>query len=158
MSEFYKELIDKTMENIKREGWSAFCIGAGEDSPPFTYTVGLSLMYDHPDLIIFGLDANTSHNLLANAIDIIKEGNSIETNIDIHDIAGGGYPCRFLPVSLEKANEYMFQTKNIHKMLQEKQYSAMQLVWPDSDGNFSWENGAELEIIPMQPIIGEYKF
>src|SRR5262249_53986273 len=65
---------EEIAEVVRQFGWYAASISDHE--PPFLYTIGLMQSFNHPDLILFGLDADNTHALFSQLVDDIRAGKS----------------------------------------------------------------------------------
>lgn len=63
-------------ETIRRYGWALQAVLAGEDSPPFVYTVGLS-GFGHPELILFNTNQATAASVLNDLGELVRAGHEL---------------------------------------------------------------------------------
>ena len=54
-------------DNIRKHGWHCTSVGGGggDDTPPFSYTIGLMDTFGHPERVIFGFGLNLAHGILS---------------------------------------------------------------------------------------------
>jgi uncharacterized protein DUF4262 len=131
----------KIQDDIERVGWSVVAV---MDNPPFAYTVGLTESYDHPELIIYGIGAKNAHQILANAVQHIKEGEVYRAGGKYSEILDG------YDVEFRVHQEYPLTAATSYYRALGKDWEALQLVWPDADGNFPGEEGMDPEFEEVQ--------
>jgi hypothetical protein len=51
----HDELLFDLHGRIERDGWTAMHVEAGHDNPSWSYTIGLTESFDHPELVVVGL-------------------------------------------------------------------------------------------------------
>jgi hypothetical protein len=142
---------DEFAEDVRRYGWSMVTIN--DHKPCFQYTVGLMQTCNHPELIIFGLDANNAHTLFSELVSNVRSGQSYaEPGIYTVAIGEGRHRVGFRrahptqhPVYLGYAMGFL---TNIGRM---GELEAMQAFWPDAAGKFPFEAGCELAVFELQP-------
>lgn len=77
---------------MKQYGW--ICTGVPGKA---MYTVGLLDVFGHPEMMVHGLNPNTIHGLLVQAVESqIKKGYRFEPGI--HDNIAEGYPAKLIEV------------------------------------------------------------
>ena len=103
-----------------------------------SYTSGL-VKYDHPELLLTGLDPVLAQGLLRAAVAAVESGNQF--------VPGSRYPglvrnydIEVRPVSRFQ-HQVLEQTSRAYEILGLKSWSAAQLVWPDADGSYPWDWG-----------------
>ena len=154
MDENIKRLLDQTIERIKKNGWTGIGIGADtESTPPFpsyTYSVGLTSTYEHPELVIFGVPFEIAMGILGDAAKRVRDGTLVCTDGGSDDRLVQGFPVVFRTVPADAIREHL----RIADVLEhDAPLSALQIIWPDPNGKFPWENGADPHYALMQPLL-----
>jgi len=140
-------LISQVVEwvELKNDIFIISVIGS-DKSPPFSYTVGMERNFSHPEILIFGLDADISKRILNGIKDLVKEGLKIEED----QRTKGVFP-EFDAIfkSLSKP-----EIDNLLKVAiwyyRSSTFRAMQCVWPDDKNIFPWEEGYNERFREMQ--------
>src|SRR5262245_20346365 len=73
-------------EVVRSRGW--YGISVSDHSPPFLYSVGLMKSCDHPELIVFGLNAQASAALFEEIISKINSGETFDEPAVHPDVLG----------------------------------------------------------------------
>lgn len=141
MDDFVKAMLSKVLDDVQRVGWHMTGVFPTKDDPPGTpswaYTTGLAQSKGHPDLIVFSLPFDIAHGVLASAVDVIDEGRAMWPGEDIGEVLVG-YPVRTVEVPREGAEEHMGITSWFSDR---KPFNALQIVCPDKDRRFPWDEG-----------------
>jgi len=131
-------------------------IGSPGGSPDFTYTIGLQLSVDHPDLIIIGLPFDSSAQYLGHAFHSIDKASfrfkpGQQLNNFISD-----YPMAVVQCRADVFDTHLCQAKFLYEGLNppfRKPLSAFQLVFCDKQRRYPWDAGYTKEKCP-QPLLG----
>ncbi|MFH9073552.1 DUF4262 domain-containing protein [Streptomyces alboflavus] len=123
----------KIHSDVAAQGWSwIWVFDPAAERPPFTYSIGFGSSFDHPEVVVAGLPEETSGSVLSSVHAMLAEGNAYgdgDTSGDIlegFDVQFRAIPQGLLTSSLAQASVFYG----------ERPFSALQLVWPDGDGNF----------------------
>ena len=124
-------------------------VAEGEDGEsPFAYTVGLAAI-DQPELIVFGLDAVTSHGILNSmAMTTIKE-NVRWLPGPSDQVFGGGVAALLIEVT--DSREHLTVANAIFARPGQDPLPALQAVYPDRQGRWPWEDGST---VADDPVLG----
>ena len=131
-----KEFDQKLLKTLEEWGWFVLSVGAGDSEPAFSYSIGLYEHFKHPEIILFGLDFGVMHRLINDAAGKIKEGYRYEDRRRESDLLKD-YECEF---RLVRPKRYVGLLNYAIWYYHGKEFPALQLVWPDSKGNFPWES------------------
>lgn len=139
---------------IDRYGWSCYYIFGGP-GPPWLYTIGLVERWDHPELIVFGLDQDSAHGMVTRAVELIESGAAPT----LGRAAGeqlDGFPVAFLGVDdryWREPSDYFLGWLDFYGAVGRRlEPRAIQLVW-SHEGRFPWEQGFSSRLLPLQPIL-----
>jgi len=142
---------DEIAEVVREHGWYALYISDHE--PPFLYSIGLMQTCDHPELIVFGLDAGNAHALLSGLIRGIRAGQSFaEPGVYTVNIGGADHRvgCRCVHPT-QHALYLGFTMGFCRKTGHVGGLEAIQVFWPDTAGKFPFEIGCDLGVFRLQP-------
>ncbi|MDX6749384.1 DUF4262 domain-containing protein [Geminicoccaceae bacterium 1502E] len=142
--------VDEARAAIEEFGHVVMTIGAGEGEPPFAYSVGLARL-NLPEILVMGLDADTMHGLVNNAVYMMREsGEPFEEGARVDGIARG-YPVVFRRIGHTAAQEYL----RVASVFYGDGFTAMQMVWPDAEGRMPTEPGFDQRFRPDQILLFE---
>jgi hypothetical protein len=139
--------IDKDIAEI---GWTVMGI---EAKPPFCYTIGLQRNYQHPELIVFGLKYEIAHTFLNQIGFSIQAGESYIPGLK-YDTLAQGFDTQFIEVLPHHFREYLGTLVGYYQYLDDAtSLKALQLVWPDPQNRFPWEEGHDKKFLDFQPLL-----
>jgi hypothetical protein len=136
---------------VQQYGWYAASIY--DHNPPFLYSIGLMQTYNHPEFIVFGLDAKNAYALLSALIQSIRAGQSFAQS-GVHTVSVGGNDHRvgFRPVHQTQHPLYLrFAMGYCRHIGRWGELQTIQLFWTDSQGKFPFDVGCNLDMYRLQP-------
>ena len=147
-NEYDKELIAQ----IEQVGWYNVHVAEENGFPAYAFSIGHFFKQNHPELIVVGLPPEVAHQLLNIAVvKIVGAKEEIEPYKKYDDFTEN-LTVAFVPVSLEYYGEYLGYANWYYGALP-KPYPAMQMVWPDREGKYPWEQGYDKRFLQLQPIL-----
>ncbi|SMB95188.1 hypothetical protein SAMN00120144_1884 [Hymenobacter roseosalivarius DSM 11622] len=143
--------------DVKEYGWHVGAIEANTATPAFAYTIGLWENFKQPEIICFGLPTKTLHLILNDAGEWIRGGKTIELAVDNFDILEA-VPVQFRQVEEENIADYFGYGRWFYDY---KDFPAIQLIWPDRDKNYPWNENYDEQYEFAQPMLDrklDFKF
>jgi hypothetical protein len=118
--------------------------------PRFSYTVGLWHSFEQPEVVVFGLPEDVAHELLNEIADEAAEGRRFVAGTR-HDDLLQGYPVRFLAIDEAVRDEHCGVANWAYAG---EPFTAVQLVYPDKQGRWPWDESTRQGFRKGQPVIG----
>lgn len=143
----------KVIDDVAKHGWHVINVMEEGNLPGFSYSIGLTHTFEHPEVIVFGLKHSFLHQIVNNIGDEIRAGKSFQAGSDYEDILEG-YPCRFRQVPQAIFPKYVGWAIWFHQQ-NGAEFSVLQCVWPDREGRFPWEPSCHAEVKEVQPILDQ---
>ena len=142
---------EEIAEVVRQHGWYAASIG--DHQPPFLYTIGLMQTQNHPEFIVFGLDAENAHALFSQLVRDIKAGRSFsKPGVYAVNIGGDTYQVGFRQVHPTQHELYLgFALGYCRHIGRWGELEAIQVFWPDGDGKFPFDVGCNVDVYALQP-------
>lgn len=133
---------------IRRHGWAIEYIGGGccsvpdcdggdDEGPPFAYTVGLFGL-GHPELLVFGLDPQTTHALFD---DLGNRVRADETLVPGLLLTFDRWEHRVVPEEVPNPGEIVFSANRFYQRPADYSVPVLQLSYDDFAGRFPWDPG-----------------
>jgi hypothetical protein len=159
----YDEFDRQTIESVLEHGWQVILVASdagcsdpehedhsaddhGEPGPAFAYTVGLGHRFEHPELLMSGLDHRVMHRALNEVARRIMNGRRLAAGDALEHVLAG------VPVAIEDvAEEALQETVTWSGWFHRRQPEALAIVWPDRRGVFGWQPGAPGVLDDLQP-------
>lgn len=142
---------EEIAEIVREHGWYAANISDHE--PPFLYSIGLMQTLNHPEFIMFGLEAENSHALFSQLVRDIRAGQSFaEPGVYTVNIRGDGHQVGFREVHPTQHELYLgFAMGYCRHIGRWGELAAIQVFWPDSTGKFPFDVGCAVDVYQLQP-------
>ncbi|TDB84086.1 DUF4262 domain-containing protein [Micromonospora fluostatini] len=144
------EFFDNQQQHIDRFGWAVTAVlpFTGETDTHIAYTVGLT-EHDVPELVIAGLEPHIAHALLNDlARRVHDHAHRLTHGQQIDDLLLG-YPA----VIVEGPATEALHPGAAHARYGADRVRLQQIVWPDRQGRFPWDDGYEYPGY-VQPLLG----
>ncbi|GAA3867459.1 hypothetical protein GCM10023084_20690 [Streptomyces lacrimifluminis] len=129
----------KIREDIAAQGWSwIWVFDPDGGSPPFAYTIGFKATFGHPETVVTGLPEGTSEGVLGSVHAELESGATFSDG-DVSDDVLEAFAVRFMAVSVDSLSDILTQAVEFYGG---RNFEALQLCWPDKDGNFPGDEDA----------------
>ncbi len=119
--------------------------------PLHSYSVGLTHSFQQPEVIVFGLPADAATSLIDSVADEAGDGRRFEPGSQ-HDGLLHNYPVRFATVSSARVAELMPKAAWANG----GDVAAVQLVWPDKQGRWPWQDDVREKFAGLQPVLERF--
>jgi len=148
MNEFFANIT----RQIDAAGWSVVYVGGGSCDipgcrtehesdlvelglPPYGYTVGLPLRFDHAELVVVGLDQERTVLVLNGIAHAVAEGARLEPD-DLLEIEGA--PMKVGPCAVSRVRDGLVAVSmDYHWEIGHPSLpNPVQIMWPDPHGRF----------------------
>jgi hypothetical protein len=137
--------------NIASHGLHIQHVMGSEESPPFTYTIGMTNI-GAPELIVFGLPPEVVHGAIMEYFNQLrmchrpKDGATIQGIWDVTMLLE--------TVESDEAAAYTVQANAFFED-KGKTPAYKQMLWPDENGKYPHQRGFNLDYRPSQPYIAK---
>ncbi len=146
-NDYEKNLVEKVRE------YGFFIPYVVDDGPTpnfrqsFGYTVGLWRSWQVPEVIVFGLPSDNCQGMLSEIADRAAAGTPVPTGKRVSDVATG-LDIALLPI---RPAEKLAHLRSARWFYGQDDFPAVQLVWPDTQGLFPWQDGFDARFANDQP-------
>ncbi len=135
---------------VAEYGWAVLGIPDDPEGPGYTFSVGLWRGWQHPEIVLFGLNHEAAQRLINHLGTTIKGGDRYDPGRFYEGIVSG-YRVVFLPVDQDQVGPYLGYACWFNRG---QDFPVLQCVWPDREGRFPWEPGFDERFRPRQPLLG----
>jgi hypothetical protein len=135
------------VDTVREFGWFRTNVLEETEHIGFTYSTGWWLSINHPELVIFGIKSEIAGNVLWDLYREALAGGPVEVGVRT-DRAFNGLPAYAFEVSPEFYPEYLGWSRWFYGG---DNFRCLQLVWPDPEGRFPWEDEADPSFSKIQP-------
>jgi len=140
----------RLLTSVRDHGWHVMGILEDGDEPGWSFTIGLTTSFQHPELVIVGLKTELTHVLLNNLGETIREGRRYSPGDSVEDLLDG-YRCEVIKVDRARYHDWLGYARWYYRG---DEFEALQIVWPDRDHVFPTATGAPAALVRMQPLLG----
>lgn len=135
------------VENIREHGWFGTHVAEGENEPRFSYTTGFWLGLQMPELVIFSLPTELSHQIFWSFYNDLSSGRKYTIGAPIAEMIEG-YPVILKPVLKDHYPDHFGWSRWFYRG---DKFEVNQIVFPDKSGQFPWDDGASDGFKATQP-------
>lgn len=139
----------KLLSDVKEFGWHVLSVYEDNEGPGFSFTIGLYHTFEHPEVLMIGLDTDFMSGILNNIGDDIKNGQHYEAGKEYPEIVEN-YKCSFQKIDEKFYVDYLGTAMWFYKG---KSFPALQCVYPDMSGHYPWDGKVNPALIEMQPVL-----
>ena len=143
---------EKAIADIEKHGVHVLNVFDPDgNDPKFNYSVGLWHSYEHPEILIFGLDAEISTQLINDIADKCRADDPKPTHGSISSDYVSNFDVQFLRVPKSQYKEHFGWARWLYKG---DDFPVLQMVFPDKFGNWPWSDEVSEDFKWFQPVLG----
>ncbi|MGM0557236.1 MAG: DUF4262 domain-containing protein [Myxococcota bacterium] len=139
------------ISNIEQHGWSISGVMGEGGLPSWAHSIGLWHSYDHPEIIIFGLEMELVESVLKIAANRVHEGADFEDG-EANDELLENHRVEFREIDDRWKSTLMGYATGFYD---DESFPALQLFLPTNEGLFPWDDDFPDEINHVQPLLYE---
>jgi hypothetical protein len=150
------DLMDRDTErqiiaNIEQHGWSISGVMGEGGLPSWAHTIGLWHSFDHPEIIVFGLEMELVESMLTLAATRVREGADFEAG-ESNDELLEQHVVEFRDVDERWTTALMGYAVGFYD---DEDFPSIQMFLPTNEGHFPWDDDFPEEISHVQPLLFE---
>ena len=126
---------EKLVADVKAYGWHVVKIFEKDETPGWAFSVGLYKNFNHPEIVVFGLNDEVAHSLINAIGDVVRAGKRFAADGLYSDLIDT-YSCIFKPVIPVWYHDFLGYANWFYGG---KNYPALQCIWPDKSHRFPWD-------------------
>ena len=155
LPDFHIPHADKIEWMIETSGWALEPVPPDYDrdppSPGYAYTIGVTDDVGFPDIAVFGLTPVAVRGLMDLVIEQLRSGVDIPLGVPLVGLFDNDLRCVFADIDLG-VHGALFDTAV--RWYGGRDFSMVQLMWPDRSGWLPYESGFDRAVTMAQPVIG----
>ena len=140
---------DKLLADVKDYGWHVIKILEKNETPGWAFSIGLYKNFNHPEVVVFGLNDEVAHFLINEIGDEIRAGKKFGVDGLYSDLIDT-YSCTFKPVNPVWYHAFLGYANWFYKS---QNYPALQCIWPDKNHRFPWDPEFNPNWVWAQPLL-----
>jgi hypothetical protein len=138
-------------EGVRKSGFRVLAIS--DHLPPFAYTVGLMFTYQHPELVIFGLQ-HARTDILRGMAHLMGQGRRFDAPNEYELVPNVKVATR--PVHPTQHEFYLGHAMGYcREQGRPGGLQAIEVFWPDKQGKFPFQPGCEESVWRQQPRVDQ---
>jgi hypothetical protein len=135
---------------VGEHGWAISGRHGDEAAPPWAYSVGMWLTCQGPELVLCGLPVENAASII-NAIGVrVADGADLSPGDVVDDVCPAPLTLRPVDDSWRASSGLLGISDTFYGMVRPPY---LQVVWPDKNGRFPWEQGFQAAFDRMQPLL-----
>ncbi len=141
----------KFLAQIQTHGWNVTKVfrREGETGPEWSFSTGLFHTFQHPEIVIFGLELDTMQKIVNVIGTEIKGGEKFEPGNEYQNVfAQCG--CQFRPVDWSRYADYLGWAMWFYNG---DPFPVLQCFWPDREGHYPWDPSCSSGAVELQPFL-----
>ncbi len=139
----------KALADIEVFGCHVIHVLEEDDLPPFAYSVGIEKTTGCPEIVVIGLKQPLAHFIVNEYNQRVRNSEKLEAGMLVSGFVGG-FDCQLRAVHPSHYREYFGWNIWLYKS---KKFRVLQLVYPTTDGVWSWEEAASDYFRRRQPLL-----
>jgi Domain of unknown function (DUF4262) len=149
------EILDQQEQSfvakIREHGWFCTNVQADAEGPGFAYTTGFWVKVRQPEVIVFGLNDKTAHQVLWDVFRDAEQGRSLPVGTRTDQVFANLAAYAF-PVAKRHYPDHLGWSVWFYGGAD---FPCLQIVWPDRAGVFPWQAGFDPSFAKDQPDLTE---
>ena len=138
------------LHNIETHGFQVTSVFDPKGKTPnFAYSIGIQQTLGRPEMIVFGVRPRTAHHLISTYYEQAKSGHKLAAHRP-HSGFSKKFAVFLQPVARRKCSRYMAGAEGFYGPLE---YQAVQLVYPDKNGQWPWSLDSGSIFRSNQPLL-----
>lgn len=138
------------LDDIEAEGVHVVHVGGEGDDLEYSFSVGLWHSFEQPEVIVFGLPTEIAEDLIQAIADDASDGKLCLAGSQ-NDGLIQSVTVRFFEVPKPQYRDYLGEAVWAYE---NDDFPAVQLVWPDKQGRWPWEEDVREGFRDSQPVLG----
>lgn len=145
-----KKTNKRLLGDIKKYGWHIVKVfDTKGKSPNFAYSVGVFHSFNHPEIVIFGLDLDLMQYFINIIVQEIKSGTTIVADKPYSGFLSD-YNCIFRFVNKQHYYGYFGYAQSFYG---NDGFPVLQCFWPDKKHFFPWDDSFSRHLLYLQPFL-----
>jgi len=140
---------EKLLADVKDYGWQVIKILEKDETPGWAFSIGLYKNFNHPEVVVFGLNDEVAHFLINEIGEGIRAGKKFAVDGLYSDLIDT-YSCTFRPVNPVWYHDFLGYANWFYES---QNYPALQCIWPDKQHRFPWDPEFNPNWLWAQPLL-----
>jgi len=139
----------RVRSDIETYGWHVAKIAGDDKAPPWAFTIGLEHNFEHPEVLVVGMDLALLHGLLNQIGEQVKRGRRFAAGERPEGVLERHPPA----FRLALPRWHGAFVGNAAWFYREQSFRVLQCFWPDADGHLPWDEDFDPAWRGRQPLL-----
>jgi Domain of unknown function (DUF4262) len=136
--------------DVASHGWHVSKVAeGGVNRPAFAYTIGLTVAFGHPEVVILGLDLDDMQWMLNHLGEQVRGGGEFSAQDEVGGLLEGR-SCKLVAVDPKWYGEWLGQALEYYHS---PEFVTLQCLWPDRAGRFPNDTDFDASLRSRQPLL-----
>lgn len=140
---------EKLLADVADYGWHVLKIFGKDATPGWAFSIGLYKNFNHPEIVVFGLNDDFMHSLINSIGEDVRSGKRFVID-DLYPDLIEAYSCTFKPVNQVWYDHFLGYANWFYKG---QNYPVLQCIWPDKNDRFPWAPNFNPNWMWAQPLL-----
>ena len=140
---------EQVLADVAKYGWLVFKVLEKHESPGWAFSVGLYENFNHPEVVVFGLNDDLLGSVINSIGEDVRNGKTFAID-GLYPNLIDTYSCTFKSVNQVWYYDFLGYANWFYKG---QDYPALQCIWPDRNSQFPWEPEFNPNWIWAQPLL-----
>lgn len=140
----------KIEADVASHGWHVMGVGeGGVNRPAYAYTIGLTVAFGHPEVVILGLGLDDMRWILNHLGEQVRGGRAFSAQDEVGGLLEGR-SCKLVAVDPKWYEELLGRALEYYHS---PEFVTMQCLWPDRAGRFPDDADFDTSLRSRQPLL-----
>ena len=139
----------RVRSDIETYGWHVAKIAGDDKAPPWAFTIGLEHSFEHPEVLVIGMELELLHGLLNQIGEQVKRGRRFQAGERPEGVLERHPPA----FRLALPRWHGAFVGNAAWFYREQNFRVLQCFWPDADGHLPWDEAFDPAWRGRQPLL-----
>lgn len=139
----------KVLDDVAQHGWHVIKVLETNESPGWAFSIGLYRTFNHPEVVVFGLNDDLLHSVINSVDDDVRAGKRFEDGKQYSDLIEA-YDCTFKTVNVVWYQPFLGYANWFYKGTD---YPVLQCIWPDKNSLYPWDDDFNPYWLYAQPLL-----
>ena len=121
------------------------------EGPTYSFSIGLYLNFQHPEVVIFGLSQHVAGVTINDICSRVEKGGNFQAEQESDEFFTEG-KVKFVVVDPKNYRDFLGSAQWFYRCLNGN-FPVLQAVWTDKLGKFPWEEGHDQMAAKFQPLL-----
>ena len=141
----------KICADVVRHSCHIVTIPEDSEGPKYSFSIGLYLNFQHPEIVIFGLSQQVAATTINEICAKVESGARFQAEQETDEFFTQA-KVSFVAVDPKNYREFLGCARWFYRSL-DNNFPVLQAVWTDKLGKFPWETGHVQQAAKLQPLL-----